>query len=131
MAAAGSSDQNAANRRTSLAKADLWRRRCDGLVSPHLESLFYMHSAPRYFVADDRAAASTCAIHGTPRIENGGTFAVDFADGRRDRHTIDVRPDVPKRFGVQHRLFRGLYVRDPQCGVPKSKRRLKTTPVFG
>jgi hypothetical protein len=29
------------------------------------------------------------AIAGTPRIENGGTFAVDFADGRRDRHNIE------------------------------------------
>jgi hypothetical protein len=35
------------------------------------------------------------AIAGTPRIE-GGTFAVDFADGRRDRHNIDVRPDGPQ-----------------------------------
>jgi hypothetical protein len=30
------------------------------------------------------------AIAGTPRIENGGTFAVDFADGRRDRHDIGL-----------------------------------------
>ena len=30
------------------------------------------------------------AIAGTPRIENGGTFAVDFADGRRDRHNIGL-----------------------------------------
>jgi hypothetical protein len=35
------------------------------------------------------------AIAGTPRIENGGTFAVDLADGRRDRHNFDVQPDGP------------------------------------
>jgi hypothetical protein len=34
------------------------------------------------------------AITGTPRIENGGTFAVDFADGRRNRHNFYVRPDA-------------------------------------
>src|SRR5215475_1154456 len=34
------------------------------------------------------------ATAGTPRIETGGTFAVDSADGRRDRHNIDVRPDL-------------------------------------
>jgi hypothetical protein len=32
---------------------------------------------------------------------NGGTFAVDFADGRRDRHNINVRLDAPQSFGVQ------------------------------
>jgi hypothetical protein len=36
------------------------------------------------------------------RIENAGTFAVDFAGGRRDRHNIDVRLDAPQIFGVQH-----------------------------
>jgi hypothetical protein len=77
------------------------------------------------------------AIAGAPCIENGGAFAVDLADRRRDRHNIDVRPDAP--FGVPHRLFRGLYgiARDSQCGVPgnggNSKRRLnlKTTSVLG
>jgi hypothetical protein len=39
------------------------------------------------------------ATAGTPRIETGGTFAVDFVDGRRDRHNIDVRPDAPQPFG--------------------------------
>ena len=34
-------------------------------------------------------------LPGTPHIENGGTLAVDFADGRRGRHNIDVRPDAP------------------------------------
>jgi hypothetical protein len=29
-------------------------------------------------------------LPGTPRIENGGTFAVDFADGRRARHNIGL-----------------------------------------
>ena len=38
------------------------------------------------FAADYRQAAH----------ENGGTFAVDFADGR-DRHNIYVRPDAPQR----------------------------------
>jgi hypothetical protein len=38
-------------------------------------------------------------------MENGGTFVVDFADGRRDRHNINVRLDAPQSFGVQHRLF--------------------------
>jgi len=37
-------------------------------------------------------------------------FAVDFVDGRRDRHNIYVRPDAPQPFGVPRRLFRGLYV---------------------
>jgi hypothetical protein len=32
---------------------------------------------------------------------NGGPFAVDFADGRRDRHNINVRLDAPQSFGVQ------------------------------
>jgi hypothetical protein len=32
---------------------------------------------------------------------NGGTFAVDFVDGRRDRHNINVRLDAPQSFGVQ------------------------------
>jgi hypothetical protein len=58
------------------------------------------------------------AIAGTPRIENGGTVAVDFADRRRDRktcapmfwgpvaderrdrHNVDVQPDAPQPFGV-------------------------------
>jgi hypothetical protein len=48
------------------------------------------------------------AIAGTLRIENGGTLAVDFPDGRRDRDNIDVRPDAPQPFGVPHRLFRGM-----------------------
>jgi hypothetical protein len=30
------------------------------------------------------------AIAGTPRIENGGTFAVDFADGRRETAPVLV-----------------------------------------
>jgi hypothetical protein len=29
-------------------------------------------------------------LPGTPHIENGGTFAVDFADGRQDRHSIKI-----------------------------------------
>jgi hypothetical protein len=37
------------------------------------------------------------AITGTPRIENGGTFAVDFADGRRNRHNFYVRSDAPQQ----------------------------------
>ena len=39
------------------------------------------------------------AIAGKPRIENGGPFAVDFANGRRDRITLSsgMRPKV---FGV-------------------------------
>ena len=38
------------------------------------------------------------AIAGTLRAfgENSGTFAVDFADGRRDRHNFYVRPDAPQ-----------------------------------
>jgi hypothetical protein len=36
------------------------------------------------------------AIAGTPRIENGGTFAVDLAYGRRDQHNFDVQPDGPQ-----------------------------------
>src|SRR5215475_6312473 len=38
-------------------------------------------------------------LPGTPHIENGGTFAVDFGDGRRDRHNIDVRLDAPQSLG--------------------------------
>ena len=34
------------------------------------------------------------ATAGTPRMENGGTFAVDSADG----HDIDVRPGAPQTF---------------------------------
>jgi hypothetical protein len=52
-------------------------------------------------------ARNRSARDSTPRIENGGTFAVDSAEGRRDRHNIDVRPDAPQRFGVPYRLFRG------------------------
>ena len=43
------------------------------------------------------ASLGFAAITGTPRIENGATFAVDFADGRRDRHNLYVRPDAPQR----------------------------------
>jgi hypothetical protein len=32
------------------------------------------------------------AIAGTLRIENGGTFAVDFADGKAERNNIEFRP---------------------------------------
>jgi hypothetical protein len=38
-------------------------------------------------------------LPGTPHMENGGTFAVDFADGTRDRHNIDVRLDAPQSLG--------------------------------
>ena len=41
------------------------------------------------------ASLGFAAIIGTPRTENGGTFAVDFADGMRDRHHFYVRPDAP------------------------------------
>jgi hypothetical protein len=34
------------------------------------------------------ASLGFAANTGTPRIENGGIFAVDFADGRRDRHNF-------------------------------------------
>jgi hypothetical protein len=37
------------------------------------------------------------AIAGTPRVENGGTVAVDFADRRRDHTTLTsglMRPNV-------------------------------------
>ena len=40
------------------------------------------------------ASLGFAAITGAPRIENGGTFAVDFADGRRNRHNFYVRPDA-------------------------------------
>src|SRR6516165_7726073 len=42
----------------------------------------------------------SAAIAGTPRIENGGPFAVDFANGRRDGITLSsgMRPKI---FGVQ------------------------------
>ena len=43
------------------------------------------------------ASLGFAAITGTPRIENGGTFAVDFADGRRNRHNFYVRPDAPQQ----------------------------------
>ena len=43
------------------------------------------------------ASLGFTAITGTPRIENGGTFAVDFADGRRNRHNFYVRPDAPQQ----------------------------------
>ena len=38
------------------------------------------------------------AIVGTPRIENGGTFAVDFADGRREGTTLSSGLMRPKFF---------------------------------
>jgi hypothetical protein len=34
------------------------------------------------------ATLGFAAIAGTPRIENGGPFAVDFANGRRDGITL-------------------------------------------
>ena len=37
------------------------------------------------------ASLGFAAITGTQRIENGGTFAVDFADGRRNRDNFYVR----------------------------------------
>jgi hypothetical protein len=82
------------------------------------------------------------AIPGTPRIENGGPFAVDFANGRRDGITLSSGMRL-KIFGVQfadgrrdHRdatqpfrvplwLFKSLYV------WYTIQRRLKTTPALG
>src|SRR5262252_570396 len=96
------------------------------------------------------------AIAGKPRIENGGPFAVDFANGRRDGITLSsactprflgssfadgggtvVQPGAPQPFRVPLWLFKSLYVwytihnagRAGNRG--KSKRRLKTTPVLG
>jgi hypothetical protein len=46
------------------------------------------------------------AIAGTPRIENGGTVAVDFADGRRDRRPL-ASGLMPQCFGVQLRTGGG------------------------
>jgi hypothetical protein len=53
-------------------------------------------------------------LPGMPHIENGGTFAVDFADGRRDRHNINVTPfQLQSRRaarpgpGSDHRALRG------------------------
>src|SRR5262252_10939242 len=40
------------------------------------------------------------AIAGTPRIENGGPFAVDFANGKRDGITLSSGMRL-KIFGVQ------------------------------
>jgi hypothetical protein len=90
------------------------------------------------------------AIPGTPRIENGGPFAVDFANGRQDGITSSsMRPKIfwgpvcgreaglSSPFRVPLWLFKSLYVwytihnagRAGNRG--KSKRRLKTTPVLG
>jgi hypothetical protein len=96
------------------------------------------------------------AIAGTPRIENGGTFAVDFVDGTRDGTTLSsgmrpkilgsslwtgggtaVQPGAPQPFRVPLWLFKSLHVwyTIHNAGRPgnrgKSKRRLKTTPVLG
>jgi hypothetical protein len=51
------------------------------------------------------------AIAGTPRIENGGSVAVDFADGRRDRHNIDVRPDGPQPIQEKGQDYSGFGLR--------------------
>ena len=63
------------------------------------------------------------AIAGMPRIENGGTFAVDFADGRRDRHNIDVQPDATTFRGPPS-ARQGLerIVHDPQCAAGRHYR---------
>jgi hypothetical protein len=71
--------------------------------------------------------AAAAAIAGTPRIENGGPFAVDFANGRRDGITLssgmspnifavcggrrDRRPAwCAQPFRVPLWLFKSLYV---------------------
>src|SRR5262249_31213711 len=41
------------------------------------------------------ASLGFAAITGTPRIENGGTFAVDFSDGRRNRDNFRIARVVP------------------------------------
>jgi hypothetical protein len=100
------------------------------------------------------ASLGFAAITGTPRIENGGTFAVDFADGRRKRHNFYVRPDVPQQLAntashpaplnrsatiqrARGRARQDVYVSCTSHNARragnrgKSKRRLKTTLVLG
>jgi hypothetical protein len=67
-----------------------------------------------------------------------GTFAVDFADGRRGRHNIESGLMRHNLLGSRIGSSGACVVHDPQCGVPaiagnrgKSKGRLKTTPVLG
>ena len=76
------------------------------------------------------------AIAGTPRIENGGPFAVDFANGRRDGITLSsgLRPKVfgvqPSSSLVRHNLLGSALalrelvrmVHDPQCGAGRQPR---------
>ena len=54
------------------------------------------------------ASLGFTAITGTPRIENGGTFAVDYADGRRNRHNFYVRPDAPQQLAYTASRAHGL-----------------------
>jgi hypothetical protein len=98
----------------------------------------------------------SAAIARTPRIENGGPFAVDFANGRRDGITLGSSMQ-PKIFKVQFAdgrrdcrpawyattfsgplwLFQSLYVwytihnAGGAGNRGRSERRLKTTPVLG
>jgi hypothetical protein len=67
-------------------------------------------SSELVFGALTQNRSSLAAIAGTPRIENGGTFAGEFADGRLARRNIDVQPDAPQPLGVPLQLFTGLYV---------------------
>ena len=46
-------------------------------------------------------------LPGTPHIENSGTFAVDFAVGRQDRHNINVR--TGRHVKLLPELWRGGY----------------------
>jgi hypothetical protein len=63
------------------------------------------------------------AIAGTPRIENGGTFAVDFADGRRDRHNNDVRPHGPQPIQEKAQDYSGF-------GLKSQTPTLKSAQLF-
>jgi hypothetical protein len=68
------------------------------------------------------------AIAGTPRIENGGTFAVDFADGRRDGHNIDVRPDGPQPIQEKAQDYPGFGLKS-QTPTPKSAQLTSLAPA--
>ena len=75
--------------------------------------------------------AAAAAIAGTPRIENGGPFAVDFANGRRDGITLSSGMRL-KIFGVQfadgRRGWCATMVHDPQC---RACRRSRQNPREG
>jgi hypothetical protein len=63
------------------------------------------------------------AIAGTPRIENGGTFAVDFADGRRTGTTLTA--GLVRHNLLGSRIGSSGACTYPQCGVPGQWRQIQ------